>query len=127
MGTLCDGAYQAAAFSSTLNSVLHQENLVDSSFYCVLLDPTHFLDLAFKDVFQEEVRNSKQFIDRLVQRLCVIHKIFQRGKMLNHAMEMTNTKDDLVLKLTSRTCSTRFTTSQHVEFCKLLDGLPLYI
>lgn len=47
--------------------------------------------------------------------------------MLNHAMEMMNTEDDLVLKLTSRTCSTRFTTSQHVEFCKLLDGLPLYI
>lgn len=47
--------------------------------------------------------------------------------MLNHAMEMMSTDNDLVLKLTSRTCSTRFTTSQYVEFRKLLDSLPLYI
>ena len=123
MGTVCDGAYQAAEFASTLKVILHQENL---AFSCVLWDPAHFLDLAFKDVFEGKVGNSKEFIDRLVQRSCVVHKIFQRGKMLNHAMEMMSTDDDLVLKLTSRTCSTRFTTSQYVEFYKLLDSLPLY-
>ncbi len=127
MGTVCDGAYQAAEFASTLNAILHRDNLADTCFSCVLWDPAHFLDLAFKDVFEGKMGNSKEFVDRLVQRSCVVHKIFQRGKMLNHAMEMMTTDDNLVLKLTSRTCSTRFTTSQYVEFRKLLDSLPLYI
>ena len=120
MGTVCDGAcvYQAAEFASTLKAILHQGNL---AFSCA-----HFLDLAFKDVFEGKVGNSKEFVDCLVQRPCIVRKIFQQGKMLNHAMEKMSTDNDLVLKLTSRTCSTRFTTSQYVELYKLLDSLPLY-
>jgi hypothetical protein len=124
MGTVCDGAcvYQAAEFASTLKAILHQGNL---AFSCA-----HFLDLAFKDVFQGKVGNSKEFVDCLVQRPCIVRKIvrkiFQQGKMLNHAMEKMSTDNDLVLKLTSRTCSTRFTTSQYIELYKLPDSLPLY-
>ena len=33
----------------------------------------------------------------------------------------------VVLKVTSGTCSTRFTSSQYVEFRKLADSLPLFI
>ena len=123
-GTVCDGA---AEFASTLKSILKQEHLDDSAFFSVLWDPAHFLDLAFADVFEGKIGTSKSFMDRLVQRSCVVHKIFQRGKMLKHAIEMTSKDDDLVLKVTSRTCSTRFSTSQYVEFRKLLDSLPLYI
>ena len=32
-----------------------------------------------------------------------------------------------MLRLTSRACSTRFSTSQYMEFLKLLDSLPLFI
>ena len=46
---------------------------------------------------------------------------------MKHAIEMLKTDDDLVLRLTSRTCSTRFTASQYVELKKLLKSLPLYI
>ena len=56
-----------------------------------------------------------------------MHRLFQRGKMLSHAVEMSKKDDELVLRLTSRACSTGFSTSQYIEFCKLLDSLPLYI
>ena len=47
--------------------------------------------------------------------------------MLKHAMVMEEKEDDLVLKLTSRACTTRFTTSQYMEFHKILASLPLFI
>lgn len=65
-------------------------------------------------------------MSHLVQRSCVVHRIF-RGKMLKHAMAMKETEDKFVLKLTSRACNTRFTTSQYMEFLKLLESLPLFI
>ena len=40
---------------------------------------------------------------------------------------MTTKDDDLVLRLSSRTCSIRFSASKYVEFLKLLESLPLYI
>ena len=47
--------------------------------------------------------------------------------MLSHAVELSKKDDELVLRLTSRPCSTRFSTSQYVEFRKLLDSLPVFI
>ena len=126
-GTVCDGVYQASEFNSTLKSLLIPKELDQSIFFSVLWDPAHFLDLAFSDVFEGKIGNSNAFVNRLVQRTCALHKIFQRGKLLRQAIEMLKTDDDLVLRLTSRTCSTRFTASQYVEFRKLLKSLPLYI
>ena len=111
MGTVCDGAYaKASEFGRTLAALLDQERY-DSSFFSVLWDPPHFLDFAFSDFFEGKSGTSQGFVNQLVERMCVIHKIFQRGKMLRHAMAMEDPEDDLVLKFTSRTCSTRFTTS----------------
>ena len=127
MGTVCDGAYaKALGFGRTLATLLDQERY-GLSFFSVLWDPPHFLDLAFSDVLEGKSGTSQEFANQLVERTCVIHKIFQRGKMLKHAMAMEDPEDDLVLKLTSRTCSTRFTTSQYKESCKLLESLPLFI
>ena len=42
-------------------------------------------------------------------------------------MSMGKTQDEFVLRLTSRACSTRFSTSQYMEFRKLLESLPLFI
>jgi hypothetical protein len=42
-------------------------------------------------------------------------------------MVMEEKEDELVLKLTSRACSTRFITSQYMEFHKILASLPLFI
>ena len=127
MGTVCDGAYaKASEFGRTLAALLDQERY-DSSFFSVLRDSSHFLDLAFSDVFEGKSGTSQGFVNQLVERMCVVHKIFQRGKMLKHAMAMEDPEDDLVLKLTSRTRSTRFTTSQYKEFRKLLESLPLFI
>ncbi len=93
----------------------------------MLWDPPRFLDLAFSDVFEGKSGTSQGFVSQLTERTCVVHRIFQRGKMLKHAIAMGDPEDDLVLKLTSRTCSIRFTTSQYKEFCKLLESLPLFI
>ena len=126
-GTVCDGVYQASDFNTTLKSLLIPKELDQSIFFSVLWDSAHFLDLAFSDVFEGKIGKSNAFVNRLVERTCVLHKIFQRGKLLKHAIEMLKTDDDLVLRLTSRTCSTRFTASQYVEFKKLLKSLPLHI
>ena len=127
MGTVCDGAYATAAeFERTLLALLDQEKY-DRSFFTVLWDPPHFLDLAFSDVFDGKLGTSGAFVKQLIERTCVVHRIFQRGKMLKHAMVMEEKEDELVLKLTSRACSTRFTTSQYMEFHKILASLPLFI
>ena len=126
MRTACDGPYQARLFGLTLQELLDQTQY-DPVFLSVLWDAPHFVDLAFSDVFEGKIGNSKDLIQRLVKRSSIVHQIFQRGKMLKRAMEMETSDDELVLKLTSRACSTRFTTSQYVEFKKLLDSLPLFV
>lgn len=125
VGTVCDGAYQTAGFKSTLASTLEQDE--SHELFNVLWDAPHFLDLAFCDVFNGKTGHSKDFIKTLVDRSSVVHRLFQRGKMLSHAVELSKKDDELVLRLTSRPCSTRFSTSQYVEFRKLLDSLPLFI
>jgi hypothetical protein len=87
-GTVCDGVYQASEFNSTLKSLLIPKELDQSIFFSVLWDSAHFLDLAFSDVFEGKIGNSNAFVNRLVQRTCALHKIFQRGKLLRHAIEM---------------------------------------
>lgn len=110
---------------ATLASILDQEQ--SEELFNVVWDAPHFIDLAFCDVFNGKTGHSKDFIKTLVDRSSVVHRLFQRGKMLSHAIELSKKDDELVLRLTSRACSTRFSTSQYVEFCKLLDSLPLYI
>ena len=125
MGTVCDGQYQAAGFQSTLAALCEQKDA--GTFFSVLWDPPHFLDLAIKSVFDGKTGSSKEFVQRLIERSSVIHRLFQRGKMLSHAKEMAKKDEELVLRLTSRTCSTRFSASQYVEFRKLIESLPLFI
>lgn len=73
-----------------------------------------------------QVGNSKAFMKRLIDRSAAIHNIFQRGKSLakakSKASQMTSK-----LKLTSRACATRFSTSQINEFKKLISCLHVYI
>ena len=127
MGTVCDGAYATAQeFKKTLSAMLNHEQY-DPSFSSVLWDALHFIDLVFSDVFDGKVGASKEFVSQLIQRTSVVHRMFQQGKMLKHAMSMGKTQDKLVLRLTSRACSTRFSTSQYMEFQKLLESLPLFI
>ena len=127
METVCDGAYATAAqLKKTLSTILNHEKY-DPSLFLIVWDAPHFIDLAFTDVFEGKIGSSKAFVSLLVQRTCVIHRIFQPGKMLKHAMSMGKTQDEFVLRLTSRACSTRFSTSQYMEFRKLLESLPLFI
>ncbi len=124
-GTVCNRAYQAAQFEATLKVLCNQENAGD--FFEVLWDPPHHVDSAFKDVFDGKIGSSKEFVHRLVEISSIVHQIFQPGKMLSHSTEMAKDDDELVLRLTSRACSTRFSASQYVEFLKLIESLPLYI
>ena len=102
MGTVCDGAYATAGeFERTFAALLEQDKY-DQSFFTVLWDPPHFLDLAVSDVFDGKVGTSGAFVKQLIERTCVVHRIFQRGKMLKHAIVMEEKEDDLVLQLTSR-------------------------
>jgi len=86
-----------------------------------------FFDLACRDVFEGVMGSSEAFVARLVERCRTVRRLFQRGKMFSHATHMAKSDDQLVLKLTSASCSTRFSTSQFVEFRKLLESLPLFI
>lgn len=93
MRTVCDGAYSTAAqFNKTLSTVLNHEKY-DPSLFSVLWDAQHFIDLAFSDVFEGRIGSSKTFVSQLVQRTCVVHRMFQRRKMLKHAMSMGWTHD----------------------------------
>ena len=86
MGTVYNGAYATAAqFKKTLSTILNHEKY-DPSIFSVLWEAPHFIDLAFSNVFEGKGGSSKAFVSLLVQRTCVIHRIFQRGKMLKHAI-----------------------------------------
>lgn len=126
MGMVCDGAYQAAEFGSTLKRTLNQQTY-DESFLSVVWDSAHYMDLAVTDVREGKKGASKSFLKHFIGRTSEVHRMFQRGKMLSHAREMERENSSFHLKLTSRACSTRFSTSQYVEFLKLLDSLPRYI
>lgn len=115
MGTVCDGAYKTAGLVATLVSILDQES---EELFSVVWDAPHFLNLAFCDVFNGKTGHSKEFVKTLVDRSSVVHRLFQHGKMLSHAVEMSKKDDKLVLRLTSSVCSTRFSTSQYIEFLK---------
>ena len=124
---VCNGAYATTAqFNKTLSTILNHKKY-DPSLFSVLWDAPHFIDVVFSNVFEGKIGSSKAFVSLLVQRTRVIHHIFRRGKMLKHAMSMGKTQDEFVLRLTSRACSTRFSTSQYMEFRKLLKSLPLFI
>ena len=124
MGTVCDGAYQASEFLSTLTALICDGRSSTNMFFNVLWDVPHFVDLACDDIFKGVVGSSKPFVSRLFERSRAIHQLFQRGKLLSHAIQMAKTNDKLVFKVTSGTCSTRFASSQYVEFRKLVDSLP---
>lgn len=61
-----------------------------------------------------------------VGRSSTIHKIFQRGKQLAAARSKANEMRNR-LHLTSRTCATRFSTSQIHEFRKLISSIHVYM
>ncbi|MCP4801188.1 MAG: hypothetical protein GY893_14695 [bacterium] len=121
-GTSCDGQYQAKDFGKELQRLLQQTG----SFSCVIWDPPHLVDLALKDVFKGSFGESDNFMKRLISRSAVFHHLFGRGKMFVQA-KVQAAADETKLLVTSRTCSTRFATSQYYEFVKLLESLPTYV
>lgn len=125
-GTVCDGQYQANRFNEKLNE-LREKN--DPVFDQVIWDPAHSLNLAAEDVLSGKSGTSSEFFGRLVSRSCKINQMFNRGKMLALAKSeaiKSQSKSNRLL-VTSRTCSTRFFTSQYHEFEKLITSLPVYI
>lgn len=120
-GTVCDGQYQAVMFEERLNE-LRKKN--DPVFDRVIWDPPHSVNLAAEDVLSGK---SSEFFSRLVSRGSRIHQMFNRGKMLALAKNQAVQFQRQRLLVTSRTCSTRFFTSQYHEFEKLITSLPVYI
>ena len=143
------GEYQAKGFAKKLMSLLkktHSE-LVD-----VVWDPPHWTNVAIEDVFEAKIGESKEFMKQLigiisktfckgicylcsiithlltgyVGRSSAIHKLFQRQKKLAAAMKKAEEMKK-PLHLTSRTCATRFLSSQVHEFRKLLLSIDIYM
>ncbi|CAB3986826.1 Hypothetical predicted protein [Paramuricea clavata] len=59
-----------------------------------------------------------------------LHTKFNRGKMFQQVKSVANHNaygKDVKFRVLSRTCGTRFSTSQYSEFLKLTESLPLYI
>lgn len=121
-GTSCDGQYQAKDFGKELRRLLQQAG----PFSCVVWDPPHLEDLALKDVFKGSFGESGNFMKRLISRSAVFHHLFGRGRMFFQA-KLQAAADETKLLVSSRTCSTRFATSQYYEFVKLLESLPTYV
>ena len=103
-------------FAAKLRNLLGKQS---SPFFEVVWDPPHWANLAIEDVMVGKVGNSKAFMKRLIDRSAAIHNIFQRGKSLAEAKSKASQMTSK-LKLTSRACATRFSTSQINEFKKLI-------
>ena len=123
-GTVCDGQYQANMFGKKLNELLKKK---DPVFDGVIWDPPHSVHLAADDLLSGKSGNSSEFFSRLVSRSSRIHQIFNCGKMFALAKSQAVQSKCKRLLVTSRTCSTRFFTSQYHEFEKLMTSLPVYI
>lgn len=115
--------YYFQGFAVKLKNLLKKPS---SPFFEVVWDPPHWANLGIEDVIDGKVGNSKAFMKRLIDRSAAIHKIFQRGKSLAEARSKANQMKTR-LQLTSRTCATRFSTSQIHEFKKLISSLHVYI
>ena len=127
-GTSCDGPYQAKDFENSLNTTLGR---TDDTFDVVIWDPPHWVDLAMKDVKDGKIcDNASSYLNRIIKRTTKLHTKFNRGKMLQQVKSVANHNayaEDVKFKVLSRTCGTRFSTSQYSEFLKLTESLPLYI
>ena len=122
-GTVLDGQYQPKAFAKTLWDLLEKSRCV---FTDVIWDPPHWVNLAVEDVLEGKLGQSKEFLKGLIARSTTIHQIFQRGKNLAQAKTKADTMN-CKLQLTSRTCATRFATSQIHEFRKLISSAHVYM
>lgn len=122
-GTTCDGQYQAAQFTSTINDRLERNVSV---FHGVHWDDAHRFDLAMGDVKKGTVGQSKDFFANVVNFGKRFHKKFARGKM--HASAKVLAKlNKTNFRVTTGTCATRFCTSQFREFQNLLTSFPVYV
>ena len=74
--------------------------------------------------------NASSYLNRIIKRTTKLHTKFNRGKMLQQVKSVANHNayaEDVKFTVLSRTCVTRFSTSQYSEFLKLTESLPLYI
>ena len=72
----------------------------------------------------------QQYLNRMIKRTMKLHTKFNHGKMFQQVKSIGNNhaySEDVKFKVLSRTCGTRFSTSQYNEFLKLTGSLPLYI
>lgn len=122
-GTVLDGQYQPKGFANKLWDLLEKSQC---TFTDVIWDPPHWVNLAAEDVLEGKIGHSKEFLKRLITRSATIHQIFQRGKNLAQAKTQAETMN-CQLQLTSRTCATRFATSQIHEFRKLISSAHVYM
>jgi hypothetical protein len=127
-GTSCDGPYQAKDFEKSLNSALAR---TDDTFDVVIWDPPHWIDLDMKDVKDGKIsEDDSSYLNRIIKRTMKLHTKFNRGKMFQQVKSVVNHNaygKDVKFKVLSRTCGTRFRTSQYSELLKLTESLPLYI
>ena len=122
-GTVLDGQYQPKGFANKLWDLLKKSQCM---FTDVIWDPPHWVNLAAEDVLEGKIGQSKEFLERLITRSATVHQIFRRGKNLAQAKAKAQTMN-CKLQLTSRTCATRFATSQIHEFRKLISSAHVYM
>jgi hypothetical protein len=123
-GTVLNGQYQPKGFAKKLWDLLEKSQ---GLFTDVIWDPPHWVNLCVEDVLEGKIGQSKEFLKRLIARTTTIHQIFQRGKNLDQAKSKAETMNNSKLQLTSRSCATRFSTSQIHEFKKLICSAHLYM
>ena len=128
-GIVADGQYQSAGFRDELKRLLPFDFDVDpvlSTFFSILWDPGHFSDLAFTDVREGKIGNSKEFISRIIKRTNVFGAAFRSGKHLSE-LQMVAKSLDVRAHLVKSYSMTRFTSSSYSLLANIIENYSTYL
>ena len=128
-GIVVDGQYQSAGLRDELKRLLPFYFDVDrvlSTFFSILWDPGHFSDLAFTDVREGKIGNSKEFISRVIKRTNVFGVTFHSGKHLSE-FQMVAKSLDVRAHLVKSYSMTRFTSSSYSLLASIIENYSTYL
>ncbi len=97
-----------------------------ATFFSILWDPGHFSDLAFTDVREGKIGNSKEFIARIIKRSNVFGAAFHSGKHLSE-LQMVAKSLDVRAHLVKSYSMTRFTSSSYSLLANIIESYSTYL
>lgn len=128
-GIIADGQYQSAGFRDELKRSLpfnFDVQPVLETYFSILWDPGHFSDLAFSDVREGKIGNSKEFLARIIKRSNVFGSSFHSGKHLSELQMVAKTLG-VRAHLVKSYSMTRFTSSSYSLLANIIESYSTYL